>query len=392
MRERSILPRLAYAALVTAFVSAGCSNPSNTTAEPANSPVVVDPEAAVVRTYDVVAAEGDVPIGLVSAGPVCGDRIVAPDPRNGVIQIISLQDGRRLRAIGARGTPNGLRAPESVAVACETEDLYVLDATEVMHYKLDSGEFVGSRPRPDNIGMGTGGHGFVEGGEIVFPTLWLSHKEALRENPESHLLRNASLGYAQSVAEGGAARSLVPLLTETCRNTTPCARVTLSRIQAPAPGWLVCQGTGTVVGVFDDAGNNRVRIDVTSPAFVSDDTSVASSEPIPVKMQWLQRNSVVMWCAVVADHVAVVHSTLEPGNWEPGMAMAPRALMNVYTMSGAPVALDVPIADVPVASDQRSIYVPVYGDARRLGAAQRIQVQQIDIAGDDGALSPVFRR
>ncbi|MCC7125662.1 MAG: hypothetical protein IT178_12500 [Acidobacteria bacterium] len=111
-----------------------------------------------------------------------------------------------------------------------------------------------------------------------------------------------------------------------------------------------------------------------------------------MKMRWLQRNSTVMWCAEVASHVVVVHSTLEKGDWQPGMAMAPIALMNVYTMSGTPVALDVPIADVPVASDERSVYVPVYGDARRLGAAQRIQVQQIDIGDDAGALSPIFRR
>lgn len=391
MPERSILLRLASAALTGVFVAAGCSSPSNTS-DTDGAPVVVNPEAAVARTYDVVADEGEAPIGLVTAGPVCGDRIVVPDPRNGVVHVLGLQDGRRLRAIGARGTPNGLRAPESVAVACDSEDLYVLDAGQVMHYKLDTGEFVDARPRPDNVSLGIGGSGVVKEGEAVFPALWMTHKDALRENPPAELLRGSSIGYAQGLAEGGAARAVVPLLTETCRNMTSCTRVMLSRIEAPTSGWLACQGAGSDVGVFDDAGTLTTRIDAASPEFASDGTSVTPGEPMPVGMRWLQHNSVVMWCAVVADHVVVVHATIEEGEWEPGTAMAPVALMNVYTMSGAAVALDVPIADVPVASDQRSIYVPVYGDARRLGAAQRIQVQQIDIAGDDGVLSPVFRR
>ncbi len=391
MPERSMLSRLVYSALAGAFATAGCSSPANT-AETDSVPVVVDPEAAVVRTYDVVAEEGEVPIGLVTAGPVCGDRIVVPDPRNGVVHVFGLQDGRRLRAIGARGTPNGLRAPESVAVACDSEDLYVLDAGQVVHYKLDSGEFVDIRPRPDNVGLGIGGSGVVEEGEVVFPALWLSHKGALSENAESELLRGAALGYAQSLSGAQSARSVLPLMTESCRNTSSCMRVMLSRVPAPASGWLACQGGGAEVGIFGDGGNRTARIDVASPGFISDGTSAASGGPPTAGIQWLQRNSTAMWCAAVADHAVVVHSTLEKGDWEPGMAMTPVAMMNVYTLSGTPVALDVPIADVPIASDQRSIYVPVYGDARRLGAAQRIQVQQIDIAGDDGVLSPVFRR
>ncbi len=389
MPERWSLPRPVRATLASVLIATGCSGSSNV-AETSTAVPVVDRRAAVVETYDVVTEEGEVPIGLVTAGPVCGDRVVVADPRNGVVHVISLRQGRRLRAIGARGTANGLRSPESVAVACDSEDLYVLDAGQVANYKLDTGVFVDSRPRPDNVGLGIGGSGFVVAGRVVFPALWLSHKGALTENPESARLRGAALGYSWGLAGDQPARSVAPLMTESCRHVSSCLRVMLSPI--PDGGWMACQGGGPDVGIFDEAGNQTRRMTVASPGFKSDGTSAATGAPPAAGIEWLQRNSTVMWCAAVADHLVVVHSTIAAGDWEPGMAMAPVAMMNVYTMSGTPVALDVPIEDVPIASDRRSVYVPVYGDARRLGAAQRIQVQQIDIAGEDGQLSPVFSR
>lgn len=390
MTERWIPRRFAPVALACMLIASACSGAS-TVAEPGAAAPVLDRRAPIENTYDVVVEEeGEVPLGLVIAGSMCGDRIVAPDPRNGAVHVISLQQGRRLRAIGARGTANGLRSPESVAVDCESEDLYVLDAGQVAHYRLDSGVFVDARPRPDNVGLGIGGSGSVVAGRVVFPALWLSHKGALSENPEAQLLRGASLGYSWSVAGDPAARSVVPVMTESCRNTSSCLRVMLSPL--PEGGWMACQGGGSEAVLFDEAGSQMRRIAIASPGFKSDGTSAAMGGSSAAGIQWLQRNSTVMWCAAVADHLVVVHSTLEAGEWQPGTAMAPVAMMNVYAMSGAPVALDVRIEDVPIASDQRSVYVPVYGDARRLGAAPRIQIQQIGIAGEDGQLNPVFRR
>lgn len=375
------------------LLGAACSSPGGTEHAGAAASGQAPPPSTVIN---VVAPEDGPPIGLVASGPVCDGTAYLPDPRNGVVHVISLDDGQRRLVIGGRSAAGGLRAPEAVAARCDTSELYVLDAQQVYQYNAASGELISSVPRPENVGMGTGGPGVATAEDIVFPALWLPHREALRENAEAELLRGARLGYVQ---QDGSARSLLPIVTEQCRNATPCGRVGLDRVRLSAregaiaaDGWMACQGAGRVVGLFDDAGAPIRQIDVRSPAFLDDGTSVGATEPIPEKMKWLQRNSVVMWCGGFGDVVAVVHSSLENRDWQQGMALAPRPFMNLYRTDGAVVKVDVPLSDLPIAKDRHALYVLNYGNSRSTNGGHRLSMQQIAILESTGELSDWLTR
>jgi len=316
--------------------------------------------------------------------------VYLPDPRNGVVHAVNRANGRRMLVIGGRTGATPMRAPEAVAARCEAAELFVLDARQVHQFNAASGEFIRSTPRPDTVGMGTGGAGLVVGEDVIFAALWLPYREALRDNPEAEMLRGARLGYVKRDAD---ARGLLPIVTEQCRHATPCGRVGLDRVRLRSgtgqttEGWLACQGAGGMVGFFNDAGDRVGQIDVRSPAFLDDGTSVAASEPIPQKVKWQQRNSAVMWCGGFDDVVAVVHASLESREWQPGMALAPRPFMNLYRTDGSVIMVDVPLKDLPVAEDDRTLYILDYGDARRTNGAHRLRMERLPILEPDGRLA-----
>jgi hypothetical protein len=340
-------------------------------------------------TLTIPAPPDGAQIGIVSPGAICDGHLFLPDPRHSFVHVVRLSDGTRVRVVGGPGDhPSALRSAEAVAVPCSAGDpsMYVLDARSVAAYNRHTGEFVRRTPRPPNVGISTGGPGAYEADRVVFPALWLPNKEALRENPQESMLRGSGLGYVLNTSDLTGGGPLLPLLDERCRNPSTCSRVTIDRVRTGNGGWIACQGATHEVGVFSAAGALVRRIDARSPRFRDDGSTVAVDAPIPAKMAWLQHNSVVSWCASIGDYIATVHSTFAEGQWTPGSAMNPVPFLNLHRLDGTPILADLALNDLPIASDDASLYVLVYGEARKTPGAP-LRLERIRIIDGSGSVN-----
>jgi hypothetical protein len=281
-----------------------------------------------------------------------------------------------------------------VVAACEVNTLYVAHARGIAGYDLQSGSLRKTLTKPPSAGA-VFGPALYDDGDLVLPGLWLSDKDSMTRQPASRVLRGSAIGYRQHPAKDGDTASplLTDLLTEGCRDLSgTCTRVSLDRVTKPRAGWLACQGASDHVGVYSRTGDLTRRISVRSPGFRDDGTTVGLDAPITARIQWSQRNSSVIWCAAFGDYVATVHFTFAEGEWQPGLAMTPRPLMNVHRLDGTPLVADLALRDLPVARDEDSLYVLVYGDARRTNGGLRLEMDRVLILDSAGGLNPALSR
>ncbi|MDO8794548.1 MAG: hypothetical protein Q7J25_08020 [Vicinamibacterales bacterium] len=333
------------------------------------------------------------PIGLASSSALCGERLFLVDPRNAVVHEIRLSDGQRIKTFGHGGDPAGsLRSPESVIADCDGNSVVVQDGGSLLHYEMNSTAFIRRTKRAPTAGPALG-FASMDGKAAVFPGYWVTDRAALSREP-AHALNGFSIGYRVDLGDSGASTPLLPLITDGCRSmSSNCLDVGIDKLAESKGGWIACQGGGSpLVGVYSTSGELQRRVDTRSPLFLDDGTTAAASATVSSKIQWHQRNSAVRFCAAFDDYIVTVHYTLEPGEWSPGKAMPPRALMNIHGLDGTPISADIALRDVPVAKDGHNLYVLVYGESRKNSGGARLELDTIQITDENGNLNGQLRR
>lgn len=369
-------------------VGSGCSSQSRST--PGSSSFQRSANrapASILRTVTTRSEEG-VSIGLASSSSLCGDRLFVVDPRNAVVHEIRLSDGLHLRVFGSHGDADGsLKSPETVVANCDMNIVVVQDGHNLLHYDMASGAFRGRTTRAATAGPALG-FGFADGNSVIFPGYWVTDRAFFSRDP-AHALAGFSIGYRVALDGGGASNPLLQVAAEGCRSmSSNCLDVGIDRIAEPQTGWIACQGGGSAeVGVYSPTGQLERRIDVRSPLFLDDGSTTKASSAVVDKLQWHQRNSAVRFCGAFDNYVAVVHYTLEPGEWSPGKAMTPRPLLNIHQLDGTPIVADLGLRDVPIAKDAHNLYVLVYGDSRKDSGGPTLELDTIQITDSHGVLN-----
>lgn len=382
--------RLIRAAPLLIVLSPSCARDDGRLEAPehvrANGRVVAADSVHVVTT-----GGGGVPIGLANSGALCGSLLYLSDPRQALVHELDLSSGQRTGVFGGRGDgPGEFSSPEAVAVDCSASRLYVADSRGVSEFDTSTGQFLGRIPKPQDTAISRG-RALVDSSFVYLPGLWLTDREGWRSQGARRALRGARLGYRQSL-ENGSATPLMELLDEDCRSVgIDCLGVSFDRIQ-PSRGWVACQALSHFAGVYDADGTIVRRVDVRSPMFASDGTSVSSGASTAERVAWLQRNSVIHGCFSFGEYLVVVHAAMEERKWTRGVALSPRVLANVYRLDGEAVVVDVGFRDYPLARNEHSIFVVAYGEARATNGGDRIEVEEIRVltatGGLNGALIP----
>ncbi len=343
-------------------------------------------KAAVTERRLQVSAGNDGPAFSLAAGSgVCNGYLFLADPRQSTVHHINLADGARIRAIGAGMTGTGsLKSPETTIPDCEGKVVYVVDSGGIVVFNMTNGEFIRRLPRASNAGAALGS-GFLEDGFLFLPAIRFA---SMTDFGNSEIaLRGSALGYRQHAAQEDDGRSLLELISERCRASSPCTRAAIDRIRQPEIQFLGCQGASHEVGVFNAEGRVVRRIDIRSPQFRDDGTTVSGTAPVARTIEWSQRNSSVIWCGAFGDLIATAHFTFEDGDWSPGVAMKPKVLLNIHRLDGTPVIADLALRDFPVAKDSDSIYVLAYGDARNSTDNRMLELERVQVL-DKGSLNP----
>ena len=310
----------------------------------------------------MTAGDQGPPFSIFSGGGLCDGRLFLADPRQSTVHQIDLADGHRVRALGTAGNDLGsLKSPETAIPDCDQGVVHVIDARGIVSFDLNTGAFIRRLPRAHSVGVALG-PGLLDQGFLILPALHFATMDNFEMG--STALRGASLGYRQHASKEDEGSPMLGLLTEHCRSASPCTRVGIDRIRTSPSGWLGCQGAGHEVGIFGDDGQLRSRIDIRSPQFQDDGTTVRGSEPATRAIEWSQRNSSVIWCGAFKGVIATAHYTFEAGTWSPGFAMTPKVRLNIHRVDGTPVVADLALRDQPIARDESFIYVPVFGSGR----------------------------
>jgi hypothetical protein len=314
---------------------------------------------------------------------VCDGFLFLADPRQRAVHEIDLRDGSRLRSFGVDENGQGLlKSPETVVPDCSKNVLFVVDAGGLFEFDRSSGAPLRRLPRAREVGAALG-QGLPDGDDfVVLPAIRFADMNSL--DTRGPALRGAALGYRQHVAREDPGTSMLALLTDECRSPSSCTRVGLDRISGPEAGWVGCQAASHEVGIYSTTGALVRRIDVRSPRFLQDGSTVRADADVADGITWAQRNSSVFWCGAFLEYVATAHFTFEAGTWSPGVAMTPKAFLNVHHIDGTPVVADLALSDLPVAKDHDSIYVVVYGSARSSAGERRLELQRIRLVNPEG--------
>lgn len=351
-----------------------------------DEPAPVRRAAPVARTVAVAVPDAP-PIGIAMSGAICGETLYAVDARHAAVHEIRLADGVRARTLSG---PDVLSDPETVAADCDSGSIYVTDAEGIAVFDADTGD-LRRRLDGDRRGLPALGRSFVAGDSLIVPGYWSPGgvPADLASHPLEGALRGFSLGRRIDITGKGASEPLLDLLSPECRQSGTSCFSTAGVDRLADGGWIGCQGTAPLVGIYAADGALLRTIDVRSPLFRDDGTVARASAPREARLRWHQRNSVVRSCFAFGDHIVTVHYTFtgEGGTPDTGGAV-PDVLMNVHRLDGTPVALDLALRDMPVARDASHLYVLVLGDARRGVGADRVEVDVVPILDEAGALSP----
>lgn len=384
-RESTAWHALALVGLLASGL-AGCGRvPQEATDRPSDAAIQESRAAPVERVIDL-RTEGE-PIGLSASASVCDQWLFLADPRESTIHQFSLTDGVRWRALGG---PAELRAPDSVAAACDQDALIVLAGTEMVVYRISSGEILSRTPRVPAAGRAVTGFSWKR--SVVFSGLWVTDRTAFTTRAPNHVLDGFRLGYRVNSREAGTAIPLLDVVTPECRVVSAeCLKVSVDAISPPTGGWVACQGGGSsLVGVYADTGQLVRHVDVRSPLFLSDGSVVAGTAPIEEKIQWQYRNSSLSYCAAFAGYIVSAHYTFEEADWQPGTALRSRAFLNIHRLDGTPIALDRRLRDRPTARSDETLYVVVSEEERPSNGGMRLELDAIRILNAAGALDPNF--
>ena len=348
-----IMTRLHLVGLALTVSIAGCSQPQ----EEPTPDYEYDAAGAQIQPelrIEIAGITPDEPFGLISGASVCGGYLFGADPRNGVVHQIQLSSGIRIQTLGGREVTDEWAPPETAIADCVNDILYVAHARGVTGFRIATGEHVRTISLSEEVGVVTG-QGDVVGRYLVLPGLVGTPEDSMQASLAT-ALQGVSIGARVSL-DDGMVSSMLPLLSEGCRNRIgDCVNASVAVIRGDPQGWVACQDSAAMVGVYDQDGAIVRTIDIRSPRFLNDGTVVRGGG-IPESIRWSQRNSSVYRCAVLGDFIVSVHVTFDEGEWSPGTAMSLITLANIHTIDGQPIVSDIGLPDLPAVSTIQRDYL-----------------------------------
>ena len=310
-------------------------------------------------------------IALITGIARCGDTAWVSEFHRSRITRLDLlqptQTGDRLVAEGDRV----LHMPSGLAADCQQQVLHVVerDPMGVASVDAKSGKLLGrvapaERDSVDDPVL-MSGRDLVVGG--------LSWSAAVRSDHTSaeRFYGDAKIGYRIDPAS----RALRPLLEpyeRSCRAWGACGMASMDSVVAdPRVAFVAALPTSRRVGLYSAAPELVRTFDVGSPLFVSDGRSLGPSDARTSTL-WGRTNSEIHRVFAFGQVIATIHATNDiPADWN---FQSPRfkVLMNLHQLDGSPIALDIPLPDLPIGRDEDHLYVVDYGAKGRNEPSDRV--------------------
>jgi thiol-disulfide isomerase/thioredoxin len=317
--------------------------------------------AAIVpdRRWTIKAAPFDT-ITLISGIARCGDTAWISEFHRSRITRLDLlqptQTGDRLVAEGDRV----LHMPSGLAADCQQQVLHVVerDPMGVASVDAKSGKLLG-RVTPaerDSVDDPV----LMSGRDLVVGGLSWSAAEPHGQRSNEHFYEGAKVGYRIEPAS----RTLRPLLEPyefSCRAWGASGMASMDLVVGdPRIAFVAALPTSRRVGLYSAAPELVRTIDIGSPLFVTDGRSLGPSDA-RTWVLWGRTNSQVERVFAFGQVVVTVHSTNDiPADWNFQTSRF-KVLMNLHRLDGSPIALDIPLPDLPIGRDEDHLYVVDYG-------------------------------
>lgn len=310
-------------------------------------------------------------VGLISSAAFCGNELFLLDSQQALVHRIDLQTGRQTGHIGPLGkVPDEPRISRAMALDCAAQTLYMVDRTGVFVFNLASGRVENHFQQPTNFAYTTGSAVLdATTGTLFVPGLWTAarwpdwlHRDLDRQ------FQGDRLGYSLSLRDGTTTPLFTPLELGCWAYSSACLDVVFDEIQARGEeGWVVAQRVSTQVGVFDSQYRLLRVFDVRSPRFRENGRRMGHSS-LADAQRWHEDNSTIRRVYAFGDHIVTIHTTHATKNWIPGQQIDFDVYMNIHSLDGTGEMSDIRLAGLPVARDDRGLYVLDYGpDGRRMG-------------------------
>jgi hypothetical protein len=186
------------------------------------------------------------------------------------------------------------------------------------------------------------------------------------------------IGVRVSLASGERRAGFVPFETS-CIGGGACVG---GSIAAFGESWIASLPVSAQVGLYSAGGELTRTIPVGSPAFVRDGSRLPTTASSEVRVRWSARNSLIHRAWVIANRLVVAHylTDLPPG-WKmdgPGRPQF-KARMNILTIDGKPLHVDIALPELPVGHDDEGLYVVDYGPQGRQGAHESVTVLRVTV-------------
>ena len=326
------------------------------------------------------------PIGLITAAAFCEDEVFLLDSRQSVAHRIDLLTASETGAIGASSDgPDQPRRPRAMAIDCAGHTLYLIDRTGVFVFSLTSGGVEGHFSHPANFSY-TGGTALVDApnGALYVPGLWTAAKwsDWLHRDLD-RMFEGDRVGYRLSLRDGTTKPLFKPLERGCWSVSASCLQAVFDEVRTGGPErWVAAQRVSTRVGLFDAQFRLQRVLDVRSPRFRENGQRLGRHDSVTDQTRWREDNSTIERVYAFGDRIVTVHTTHATKDWMPGQPIDFDVHMNIHSLDGAPLVSDVRLPDLPVARDDRNLYVLDYGrGGRRIGTDRVTLIRYPIVAG-----------
>ena len=343
-------------------------------------------EATRAAGWKLVLHSADTgPMGLISTAALCGREVFLLDSRQGVVHRVDLTTGGETGHFGSSGNgPNEPRTPRAMALDCAGQTLYLVDRTGVFVFSLPSGLVERHFVQPANFAY-TSGNAVLDApnGMLFVPGLWTAagwsdwlHRDLDR------MFDGDRLGYSLSLRDGTTKPLFMPLELGCWAYSSSCLDAVFDEVRARGPErWAVAQRVSTQVGIFDSQYRLLRVFDVRSRRFRENGQRVGRSS-LTDEMRWHEDNSTIRRVYAFGEHIVTIHTTHATKDWVPGQPIDFEASMNVHSLDGSGLVSDLRLPGLPVARDDRSLYVIDYGPGgRRIGTDHITLIRYPIVAG-----------
>ncbi len=382
--------------LTVLLLLAGCSRAE----DPLESVPVIGPVpfedraegrlANVDRQWEIAFSQSE-QIGVVGSLATCGEEALLLDPRRSRVHRVDLRGRLRHRSIGnAQDGRDEISEPISFAADCDSGRLYVVTVDTVAVFDLITSAIIHRiRVRDGFQPRGRTAIFDHDARTLYFSGLWPALDYDRMQARPDRMLSAARVGLQVSL-DSGDQRSMFGSLELGCPTFSgECWESSFDRITSnPSLGWVMAHALGSRVGVYDRDGRLVRVLDISSPLFRRDGTTVSASAPFTEKVAWRQRNSAIVDVFSIGDRLVTVHSLYRKGDWAPKQWVQFDVYANVHTLDGRGLASDVKLPDLPVGRDRFGIFAIDYGDEGRRAGASRIHLVHVALGAgsSQGAL------